>query len=173
MSEWSYHNDYNPSPRQKMTHVELTKRFESLQPRGRARLHRRADRPRGPALPQLRHPDRLHGAAVHRVRRLHRHLPGAVPDHHQQRRRGGPARTALGAGDQPRPGALRLRRRCPRPDGVMVKDENVCVHCGLCAERCPTAAWDMEQFDLQIPYAGRRELHPRRRDGAERLTGRS
>ena len=30
MSEWSYHNDYNPSPRQKMTHVELTKRFESL-----------------------------------------------------------------------------------------------------------------------------------------------
>ena len=35
----------------------------------------------------------------------------------------------------------------------MVKDENVCVHCGLCAERCPTAAWDMEQFDLKIPYA--------------------
>jgi len=30
MSEWSYHNDYNPSPRQKMSHVELTKRFESL-----------------------------------------------------------------------------------------------------------------------------------------------
>jgi ferredoxin len=35
----------------------------------------------------------------------------------------------------------------------MVKDENVCVHCGLCAERCPTAAWDMERFELQIPYA--------------------
>jgi len=29
----------------------------------------------------------------------------------------------------------------------------VCVHCGLCAERCPTAAWDMEEFELQIPYA--------------------
>lgn len=29
---------------------------------------------------------------------------------------------------------------------VMVKDENVCVHCGLCAERCPTSAWDMQQF---------------------------
>ena len=29
---------------------------------------------------------------------------------------------------------------------VMVKDENVCLHCGLCAERCPTAAWDMQKF---------------------------
>ena len=29
---------------------------------------------------------------------------------------------------------------------VMVKDEDVCVHCGLCAERCPTAAWDMQTF---------------------------
>ena len=38
---------------------------------------------------------------------------------------------------------------------VMVKDEDVCLHCGLCAERCPTAAWDMRQFDLLIPYAGR------------------
>ena len=28
---------------------------------------------------------------------------------------------------------------------VMVKDENVCVHCGLCAERCPTYAWDMRK----------------------------
>jgi ferredoxin len=36
----------------------------------------------------------------------------------------------------------------------MVKDEDLCIHCGLCAERCPTAAWDMRAFDLQIPYAG-------------------
>ena len=36
----------------------------------------------------------------------------------------------------------------------MVKDEDVCVHCGLCAERCPTAAWDMQKFELLIPYAG-------------------
>jgi NADPH-dependent glutamate synthase beta subunit-like oxidoreductase len=32
---------------------------------------------------------------------------------------------------------------------VMVKDEDVCLHCGLCAERCPTAAWDMNQFLLK------------------------
>jgi len=37
---------------------------------------------------------------------------------------------------------------------LMIKDENVCLHCGLCAERCPTYAWDMRKFMLQIPYAG-------------------
>jgi formate dehydrogenase beta subunit len=37
---------------------------------------------------------------------------------------------------------------------VMVKDEDVCVHCGLCAERCPTAAWDMQKSTIRIPYAG-------------------
>jgi formate dehydrogenase (NADP+) beta subunit len=36
---------------------------------------------------------------------------------------------------------------------VMVKDEDVCVHCGLCAERCPTAAWDMQKSTIGIPYA--------------------
>ena len=36
---------------------------------------------------------------------------------------------------------------------VMVKDENLCVHCGLCAERCPTGAWDMQKSTLIIPYA--------------------
>lgn len=36
---------------------------------------------------------------------------------------------------------------------VMVKDENLCVHCGLCAERCPTAAWDMQKSRVEIPHA--------------------
>jgi ferredoxin len=36
---------------------------------------------------------------------------------------------------------------------VMVKDEDLCVHCGLCAERCPTAAWDMQKSTINIPYA--------------------
>jgi formate dehydrogenase (NADP+) beta subunit len=43
----------------------------------------------------------------------------------------------------------------PQTGRVMVKDEDLCVHCGLCAERCPTAAWDMQKFELLIPYAGR------------------
>jgi NADPH-dependent glutamate synthase beta subunit-like oxidoreductase/ferredoxin len=37
---------------------------------------------------------------------------------------------------------------------VMVKDEDVCLHCGLCAERCPTGAWDMQLFDLKMNLAG-------------------
>lgn len=36
---------------------------------------------------------------------------------------------------------------------VMVKDENLCVHCGLCAERCPTAAWDMQKSSFHFPRA--------------------
>ena len=42
----------------------------------------------------------------------------------------------------------------PQTGRVMLKDEDVCIHCGLCAERCPTAAWDMKKFELLIPYAG-------------------
>ncbi len=37
---------------------------------------------------------------------------------------------------------------------VMVKDEDVCLHCGLCAERCPTGAWDMQKFMLDMTRAG-------------------
>ncbi|MBS0432956.1 MAG: FAD-dependent oxidoreductase [Proteobacteria bacterium] len=37
---------------------------------------------------------------------------------------------------------------------VMVKDEDVCLHCGLCAERCPTGAWDMRKFLLLETHAG-------------------
>ncbi len=39
---------------------------------------------------------------------------------------------------------------------VMVKDEDVCLHCGLCAERCPTGAWDMQKFLLTTTHAGPR-----------------
>jgi formate hydrogenlyase subunit 6/NADH:ubiquinone oxidoreductase subunit I len=35
----------------------------------------------------------------------------------------------------------------------MVKDENICLHCGLCAERCPTAAWDMSEGIVKIHHA--------------------
>jgi ferredoxin len=37
---------------------------------------------------------------------------------------------------------------------IMAKDEDVCLHCGLCAERCPTGAWDMQKFYLDMTYAG-------------------
>ena len=45
---------------------------------------------------------------------------------------------------------------------VMVKDEDVCLHCGLCAERCPTGAWDMQKFFLDMTHAGTSCRPPRR-----------
>jgi formate dehydrogenase beta subunit len=42
----------------------------------------------------------------------------------------------------------------PQTRRIMVKDEDLCVHCGLCAERCPTGAWDMQKLELVIPKAG-------------------
>jgi formate dehydrogenase (NADP+) beta subunit len=45
---------------------------------------------------------------------------------------------------------------------IMVKDEDVCLHCGLCAERCPTGAWDMQKFYLAVTQAGR-SPQPRKR----------
>ena len=70
-------------------------------------------------------------------------------------------------GNAPEPG---LRRKLTAPAGnltqelyvsaslktgrVMVKDEDVCLHCGLCAERCPTGAWDMQKFLFNTTKAG-------------------
>ena len=42
----------------------------------------------------------------------------------------------------------------PQTGRVMVKDENLCIHCGLCAERCPTGAWDMKRSLVDILHAG-------------------
>ena len=72
-------------------------------------------------------------------------------------------------GDEPE---LRLRLNAPAFDAtqdlyvsdalktgrVMVKDEDVCLHCGLCAERCPTGAWDMQRFLLDVAQAETRML---------------
>ncbi len=43
---------------------------------------------------------------------------------------------------------------------IMVKDEDVCLHCGLCAERCPTGAWDMMKFRFDAPKAASMETAP-------------
>jgi formate dehydrogenase (NADP+) beta subunit len=46
---------------------------------------------------------------------------------------------------------------------IMAKDEDVCLHCGLCAERCPTGAWDMQKFLLDLTHAGHGCRTPQRK----------
>ena len=46
---------------------------------------------------------------------------------------------------------------------IMAKDEDMCLHCGLCAERCPTGAWDMQKFLLDEEHAGPKCREPKKR----------
>ena len=62
-------------------------------------------------------------------------------------------RTRLAAPADNHEQALYVSADLPQTGRVMVKDEDLCVHCSLCAERCPTGAWDMQKSEVLIPYA--------------------
>ncbi len=62
-------------------------------------------------------------------------------------------RTRLSAPAENADQALYVSADLPQTGRVMVKDEDLCVHCSLCAERCPTGAWDMQKSQILIPYA--------------------
>jgi ferredoxin len=62
-------------------------------------------------------------------------------------------RTRLSAPAKNNEQALYVSADLPQTSRVMVKDEDLCVHCGLCAERCPTGAWDMQKSTILIPRA--------------------
>ena len=153
LHEWAYSNNYNSAAAAEDAARGPAGPLREHDDGSGEGLHRRADAGGGRALPELRHGDALHRLALHRVRRVHRHLPGRLPDDHAERRRAGAAQAVRCAGRQPRSAALRVGP-LKQTGRVMIKDENVCLHCGLCAERCPTYAWDMRKFVLQIPYAG-------------------
>ncbi len=81
LNEWSYHNDYNPAPRQKMSHVDLLKRFQTLNIEvelgfDAEQTAREVQRCLNCDIETV-----FIGGKMHRMRRLHRHLPAAVPDH--------------------------------------------------------------------------------------------
>ena len=159
MSEWSYHNDYNQSSRQKMTHVELTKRFESLnlevelgfsaeQTAREVQRCLNCDVETAFTAPLCIECDAC--LDICPVQCLTITSNGDEAD----------LRSRLLAPATNLDQELYVSEPLPQTGRVMVKDENVCVHCGLCAERCPTAAWDMELFDLAIPYAGSKNFIP-------------
>ena len=123
----------------------------------------------GAALPELRRADGVQRRPVHRVRRLRRHLPDRL--HHLHRTTATRPTCARGCARRRATPSRRCTSRTPLKTGrVMVKDEDVCLHCGLCAERCPTGAWDMQKFLLdltagraRLPHAARRRARPTRR----------
>ena len=98
ISEWSYHNDYNPASRQKMKHVDLVERFKKMNIEVELgftaeQTAREVQRCLNCDIETV-----FTAPKLHRVRRLHRHLPGAVPDHHARWRRRGSARAPVGPG---------------------------------------------------------------------------
>ena len=62
-------------------------------------------------------------------------------------------RTRLSAPAENHDQVLYVSADLPHTGRVMVKDEDLCVHCSLCAERCPTGAWDMHKSTILVPYA--------------------
>ena len=158
MNEWRYHNDYNPSPRQQMTHVNLTERFSSLNLEvelgfSAAQTAREAQR--------CLNCDIQTGFTASACIECDACVDICPVQCLTITRNGDEAdlRTRLSAPSTNLEQTLYVSGPLPQTGRVMVKDENVCVHCGLCAERCPTAAWDMEEFTLLSPHAGTSVLH--------------
>ena len=79
-------------------------------------------------------------------------------------------RTRLSAPAENHTQALYVSAALPHTQRVMVKDEDLCVHCSLCAERCPTGAWDMQKSTILVPYAkdelSDKQLLPAARSGS-------
>jgi formate dehydrogenase (NADP+) beta subunit len=153
LHQWAYSNNYDHAPRQKMKHVDLGIRFQSMS----------TEVEKGFSLEQTTaEVERCLNCDVetHFTESLCIECDACVdicpvdcltitPSLSEPEMRTQFPAPALNL-DQPvyASGALKQTGR------VMAKDENVCLHCGLCAERCPTYAWDMRKFVLQIPYAG-------------------
>ena len=154
ISEWSYHNDYNPAPRQKMRHVDLVERFRQLNIE--VELGFTAEQ-------TVREVQRCLNCDVQTVFTTERCIEcdacvDVCPVQCLTITRNGEEedlRNRLTAPALNPDQAIYVSGPLPQTRRIMAKDEDICVHCGLCAERCPTAAWDMQKFEIQIPYAGR------------------
>jgi len=154
MHAWSYSNDYSAAARSKMTHEELTKRFSKLSVE--VELGFTPEQTVAEVERCLNCDIETHFTAglciecdacidVCPVSCLTIAPNGAEGD----------LRTRLSAPAMNLSQDLYVSDALPQTKLLMVKDEDVCLHCGLCAERCPTAAWDMRRFDLLVPYAGK------------------
>ncbi|MBV8897517.1 MAG: FAD-dependent oxidoreductase [Acidobacteriaceae bacterium] len=153
LSEWSYHNDYNPVARQKMKHVDLTERFQKLN----IEVELGFD-----AEQTAREVERCLNCDIQTEFNAPRCIEcdaciDVCPVQCLTITRNGEEldlRSRLSAPALNPDQEIYVSPALPQTQRVMVKDEDICVHCGLCAERCPTAAWDMQKFELFLAYAG-------------------
>jgi NADPH-dependent glutamate synthase beta subunit-like oxidoreductase len=153
ISEWSYSNDYNPAKRQKMKHVDLRERFKQLSievelgfdPEQTAReVERCLNCDIETVFTDKKCIECDACIDVCPTACLTITSNGEEPD----------LRKRLTVVATNATQDLFVSGSLPQTGRVMVKDEDVCVHCGLCAERCPTAAWDMAKLELVVPKAG-------------------
>jgi ferredoxin len=153
LHEWAYSNNYNAIERQKMAHVELPVRFASMTTeveKGFTAEQTQAEVERCLNCDMETHfiPSLCIECDacidICPVDCLAISVNGEESD--LRERFNAPALNT----EQP----LYVSEPLKQTQRVMLKDENICLHCGLCAERCPTYAWDMRQFVLNIPYAG-------------------
>ena len=149
--EWSYSNDYETAPRRAMQHMSLEKRFRKLDievelgftPEQAAREAQRCLNCDIQTVFEA--PLCIECDACVDICPVHCLTIAPNGEEEDLRERlTAPANNL----DQP----LYVSAELPQTGRVMVKDEDLCVHCGLCAERCPTAAWDMQKFELLTPY---------------------
>ena len=154
--EWSYANDYNPAERRLMPHVSLTERFRKLN------IEVELGFTPEQAAEEVQ---RCLNCDVQTVfeAKLCIECDACIdicpvdcltmtPNADEPQ-----LRTQLKAPAKNVTQALYVSSPLKQTGRVMVKDEDLCVHCGLCAERCPTAAWDMQKSTIAIPHASDEE----------------
>ncbi|MDJ0940287.1 MAG: FAD-dependent oxidoreductase [Woeseiaceae bacterium] len=152
MHEWSYSNDYDPAGRRLMPHVDLKERFKKLDIE--VELGFTAEQ-------AAKEVERCLNCDIQTVftAKLCIECDACIDicpvdcltiTHNGEE---ADLRTRLSAPAENLEQALYVSDDLPQTGRVMVKDEDLCVHCSLCAERCPTGAWDMQKSHILLPYA--------------------
>ena len=158
MHEWSFSNDYDPAERRLMPHVDLKERFKKLD----------IEVELGFTVEQtIQEVERCLNCDIQTVFTTSLCIEcdaciDVCPVNCLTITANGEEdelRTRLSAPAENRDQALYVSENLPQTGRVMIKDEDLCVHCSLCAERCPTGAWDMQKSEILIPYA-RDEVRP-------------
>ena len=151
MHEWSFSNDFDPAGRRLMPHVELKERFKKLDIE--VELGFSAEQ-------AAQEVERCLNCDIQTVFTANLCIEcdaciDICPVNCLTITQNGDEadlRTRLSAPADNVEQSLYVSGDLPQTARVMVKDEDLCVHCSLCAERCPTGAWDMQKSEVLIPH---------------------